>query len=73
MESRIKSVSSVRKPKLPPGRDHRLAGDEEKRLLEHTEYPMHGLVVLARDRHAPGRSDGADEARVRKEAASGRG
>ena len=47
MESLVNPVSNVRKPKLPPGRDRRLAGDEEQRLLEHAEYPMHELIVLA--------------------------
>jgi integrase len=47
MESLQNPVSNVRKPKLPPGRDRRLAGDEEQRLLEHSEYPMHELIVLA--------------------------
>jgi integrase len=47
MESLQNPVSNVRKPKLPPGRDRRLAGDEEQRLLEHAEYPMHELIVLA--------------------------
>ncbi len=47
MESLPNPVSNVRKPKLPPGRDRRLAGNEEQRLLEHAEYPMHELIVLA--------------------------
>lgn len=37
----------ARKPKLPTGRDRRLVGDEEQRLLEHAEYPMRELIVLA--------------------------
>jgi len=47
MESLHNPVSNVRKPRLPPGRDRRLAGDEEQRLLERAEYPMHELIVLA--------------------------
>ncbi len=47
MESLVNPVSNVRKPKLPPGRDRRLSGDEEQRLLEHADYPMHELIVLA--------------------------
>jgi len=47
MESLHNPVSNVRKPRLPPGRDRRLAGDEEQRLLQHAEYPMHELIALA--------------------------
>jgi len=47
MESLVNAVSNVRTPRLPPGRDRRLAGDEEQRPLEHAEYPMHELIVLA--------------------------
>jgi hypothetical protein len=46
MESLQNPVSNVRKPRLPPGPDRRLAGDEEQRLLEHAEYSMHELIVL---------------------------
>jgi integrase len=46
-ESLHNPVSNVRKPRLPPGRDCRLAGDEEQRLLEHAEYPMQELIVPA--------------------------
>ena len=47
MESLVNPVSNVRKPKRPPGRDRRLVGDEEQRLLEQAEYPMRELIVLA--------------------------
>jgi integrase len=47
MESLQNPVSNVRKPRLPPGRDRRLGGDEERQLLERAEYPMQELIVLA--------------------------
>ena len=47
MESLVNAVSNVRKRKLPPRRDRRLAGDEEQRLLEVAGCPMRELIVLA--------------------------
>ncbi len=47
LESLQNPVSNVRKPRLPSGRDRRLSGDEEQRLLAHSGYPIHELIVLA--------------------------
>jgi len=47
LDSLHNPVSNVRKPRLPPGRDRRLTGYEEKRLLERADHPLQELIVLA--------------------------
>jgi integrase len=47
MESLANPVSLVRRPRLPQGRDRRLATGEEERLLEAAESPLRELIVLA--------------------------
>ena len=47
MESLRNPVSYIRKPKLPQGRDRRLKGDEEARLLEAAESPYREVITLA--------------------------
>lgn len=47
LESLHNPVSDVRKPKLPPGRDRRLNGDEEERLLNAARYPIKEMIIIA--------------------------
>ena len=47
MESLRNPVSYIRKPKLPQGRDRRLKGDEEARLLEAANAPYREVITLA--------------------------
>ncbi|WP_459873261.1 tyrosine-type recombinase/integrase, partial [Endothiovibrio diazotrophicus] len=47
MESLRNPVSYIRKPKQPQGRDRRLEGDEEARLLEVADSPYREVITLA--------------------------
>ena len=47
MESLRNPVSYIRKPKLPQGRDRRLRGDEESRLLDAADTPYREVITLA--------------------------
>ena len=47
MDTLRNPVSAVRKPKKPRGRDRRLEGDEEARLLEVADSPFAELISLA--------------------------
>jgi len=47
MESLINPIQNIRLPKLPSGRDRRLQGDEEDRLLLAADASMQQMIVLA--------------------------
>lgn len=47
METLRNPVSVVRKPKKPRGRDRRLEGDEEARLMAVADFPYRELITLA--------------------------
>ncbi len=47
MESLMNPIQNIRMPKLPSGRDRRLQGDEEVRLLATASHPMRELIIVA--------------------------
>ena len=47
MEGLINPIEHVRMPKQHKGRDRRLEGDEEKRLIESASTPLKEMIILA--------------------------